>query len=948
MLTLLLAAALFIFFWLVGAAVIALTQTTRPSLMSWLLAPVVGFSLVTVLVLLLNQGGIPVGVFAPYVTLLLLMFAAIVLWYRKKWSPIRELLPFIGIAAFFLLYVGWPALLLGAEWLGYANDDMGGYCLAALRVLDHGFYAIPTIGELAGTDYSQYLWFIHVPRLIRPGSELVLAWVSGTSGLNPVESFMPTILCFGLLQLWALASLVLQNVSDRRLAILGMGLLTISPLFVVGIFSQLMAQAAGIALLLASLSILCKKDVEEKIFRRLLFWAPRALPIVALIIVYPEVVPFLVISCLIYWLFKLWLGQLRWDSVVVSTSVAVVMAIFILGQNLLAMILFLLHQVEGARSVAQLTIGIFPYLLMPSGFAHMFGILPFPAVATEPFLSFSVLLGFGLLVLTLVYGVRDAIKGRLYAFLCLVMMAVFFKFLLDRNGFATFKAAMFIQPVLMATLASAILAVFRRKWWIAVALFWVVSLSSYDTYVRRAISRSEQFAGLVSHSTSKREKPLISDLGDIVKDKLLAVNLKGQKLIFPGRFVFNNIVGDVETSDPDRSTRLLARIWPENRKWQQVFRSLHSEITTHVMKPRVLWNSSFYSPVFDMGPSSSFELVDQPGASASVLNRCYRQRSSKNDGGGLEFISSLVVQNWLVFVHSSRGLYYYRLGSDFKGNDKKISMFESEPDYFRENSTFAGVGRFLLFRVMNPTGPLRIRVEMTKSVLGTDRTLLPKHSHVLHQGNSSLEFVGRGSARVTSQPFEPLDVEGERYLALDFGEEAQPFAYKPKGLMRLYNSDLSPDSREIVAFVRDISVVADSEYLNVRRPSKLGRFPADLVENPGAEYSGIYEDGWMSEDAYCVLGESHQGDMLVFSGEVPALGKLNRGVTLSLIVEEGKILSRRLATGSFRVEYALMKEKSATQVRFRFDAHENLPEPDSRPISVRIKLISIKKQNPRN
>ncbi len=88
--------------------------------------------------------------------------------------------------------------------------------------------------------------------------------------------------------------------------------------------------------------------------------------------------------------------------------------------------------------------------------------------------------------------------------------------------------------------------------------------------------------------------------------------------------------------------------------------------------------------------------------------------------------------------------------------------------------------------------------------------------------------------------------------------------------MRLYGGQFNLDDRRLVGFTRDISVLTNEQYLAMPRPTRIGDFPGDLSRYPGLEYSGLYEDGWVSRDAYFKLGPSHPGQVLRFKGFIPA------------------------------------------------------------------------------
>ncbi|HMD61199.1 MAG TPA: hypothetical protein VKG78_07190, partial [Opitutaceae bacterium] len=191
MIPLLLVAALFVYLTVLGQAVISLFRPRFGVLWGWFAAPTLGLSLLLVVITRLNVWGIPVGTGGPWTTAALLAVSLGILAWRRPVLPLRELKPFLLIALATLVYMGWPALRFGFNWISYGNDDMANYCLAAERFLQHGYYDVPLQTDLEGRDYSQHYWFMHALQQIRPGSEMTIAWVASLTGRRSHEVFMP-------------------------------------------------------------------------------------------------------------------------------------------------------------------------------------------------------------------------------------------------------------------------------------------------------------------------------------------------------------------------------------------------------------------------------------------------------------------------------------------------------------------------------------------------------------------------------------------------------------------------------------------------------------------------------------------------------------------------------------------------------------------------------------
>jgi hypothetical protein len=223
-----------------------------------------------------------------------------ILAWKKPSFNLRLLAPFIGASLIVLAFAGWPLLKLGLGWLSYCNDDMANYCLAAKRSLYHGFFQVPTLEELTGGDYSQCYWFIYVRGFARYGSELLLASVSAVSGKNPLFVFMSTIVALGMTIPFGIAALVRASHSKYKAMVLASWLLSLSPLFLLGVFYQLIAQVAGVALLCAVAALLMQERFPWK--GKLLLQQVLILGTLggALCITYPEITPFLGLGFLLW------------------------------------------------------------------------------------------------------------------------------------------------------------------------------------------------------------------------------------------------------------------------------------------------------------------------------------------------------------------------------------------------------------------------------------------------------------------------------------------------------------------------------------------------------------------------------------------------------------------------------------------------------------------------
>jgi hypothetical protein len=293
------------------------------------------------------------------------------------------------------------------------------------------------------------------------------------------------------------------------------------------------------------------------------------------------------------------------------------------------------------------------------------------------------------------------------------------------------------------------------------------------------------------------------------------------------------------------------------------------------------------------------------------------------------------VRSFLVFVNSDTSQDYYSFPIH-------PSYFAFEKDIFRPGERFYGIGRYFLFDVLNPAEAIRIRVSISRTLVGDGRTRLPRCATVLADHDVALGLVGAGAANMFSSPIRPVSVNGHHYVAIDFGDELIAPPNRKRGLMRLYNEKIPIDTRMLVGYGRDISAISEEDYSRIERPQRVSKWPEDLFRGTGVEFSGFYEDGWVSDHAMMKLGASRTGGTLIIRGIAPGIGALAKGNILRVSIDGKPLATESLRPGRFEVSVPTTEYRSATNVNLDFDLQARLPGGDDRPVSARIDMIGIK------
>jgi hypothetical protein len=933
MLALGLSLLLFVFWTLVGQAVFAALKLRLGVLRSWLLAPGVGLSVVVVALMIFNQAGWPIGKFARPLTGLLGGAALGVFCWRRPLMPWRQFAPFLAAIVFALGWAGWPAGVLGFHWLSYVNDDFVNYCLAADRFRDCGFFDLPKMADLIGRDYSQYYWFMHVVALIRFGSEHLLAWTAADTGRRAIEIFMPVIMALGLVQLSATAGLVLQKGRWRRRACLAAVLLSFSPLFMLGSLYQLIAQVGGLGLMMTVLALLTVGLPSRTNRRRILPLAfVLALTASALCVYYPEVSPFPGLALLVFVGVEL-LQTRRFPAARLALVAYAALLIFVLLRyNVIAYIYTLAVQFASGTRVVDLSLSLFPYFLIPTGLANLFGLLPIAYLVAEPYGSFTILTAVLLLLAAIGVMTREILRPAAFACLLFVQLLLAFRLFAAGSDFGLYKIAMFMQPGLMAALACLLLKLPRPRLAIplAVVLLFIGCLTAGRIYTVSSLGLKSGGLTEMQLASKLLDQPLpatgpgehwLSSVDNVAAAKLAAILYRGTDIKFLSKDFFWTVVFLHE------DTPGLA--WyphPEN------FRLSHELLRE---RDRSLYGEHFlfHSQFSMLRPQAGVTAFLTLPPELSLFNKLHPRGSAP-----LQLFRKQTVaetQNLLVFVHSSRGHHY------FLGDRQVISFFQQEQDTLAKTGDFNGIGRFLLLRVEKPTDPLYLRFSGTKTVLGRDNTAWSKVAAVEGATTTPLRLVGNGAVNRIVGPLRPVWVDGAAYIALDFHQTPIAFPFKRYGLQALYNTYISIDYRRLIGFGRDISALSPDEYVALERPRRVASFPRDLTSATGLEFSGIFEDGWVSPEAEFTLGEAQPGDVVRLKGYIPQLPGQTADAAWSVSVNGGAPTRLDAGIGSFDWLFPVAQPAKMTRISLRFTSASALPAGDDRPVGAKLDLIEV-------
>jgi hypothetical protein len=934
----------FIFYGIIGYAVLSVLRTQRNLLQNCLIAPTVGLAITLLFLFWFSRAGLPVNHFSNNLGAALVIFSVGILCWKKPILPWQRYLPFGYLFLLALFLTGRPLLSFGFNWLSYGNDDMTNYCLGALRLQHYGYSTIPDFKEiLAGTDNSLLYWF-SVPNMVRSGSELLLAFISSLSHLSPAEIFMPTIVGLHLCLISAGGALLLQRKNWRTISLITCFLLACSPLVSLGTLYQLIAQVGGIAFFIVSAILLLQPFIIHQKYIALRQSILISILLSVLMIYYPEIAPFLFLSLIGYLIINVCNQWKPTRSFILTSIFCFIFLIAFLNIYWINIISFVIQQIIQAKRA--MFNELFPYFLIPSGISNLWGIQSIAHSIREPFQSVLILLGLGLLVSSAIIAIKQLRRNIPVIIIMLTFLSILLFLFFVKNGFGVFKTAMYIQPFLLGTLAIG-LFIYVPNQIIRVTfltLFSIMILFVQKKYVQCSYGKiGSSFVELTNASKSHfieelkqlnntlpPSQPVSIETQNVVSAKLIALYLKDRPLIYYSKFFFGAYIGNQLAR---KNNFFLHYFMPD---LSSAADQLDEIMKNNRVNRYFLINNSSHPIRID-----SFSTPTQPSMHGSTLLLSTPKRTIINSRKFSDSTNTNYValpwdkaSNYIIFINSVMGQDYYL------GDNKLISLNNLEQDYFYPHKSMTGIGQYLLFQVINPSSQIRLVLDFTQTFTTNKPNLFPP-AEVIGTKHQSFPLMGRGSARVISPPIQPQMIENIPYIMLNMGRFGTSYPVpRAKGMMRLFGNHINLDPRYIVADARAISIISNDEYAHLNPPAMIHKFPEDL-SNPDLEYSGSYEDGWISEAAFFNLTQPSNKAKIIIKGDIPIIHDKTFITELTIYVSGKKITSQLLKPGNFDIQIPIVGHSGRQKLELHFSKTQSLPKGDDRTVAAHIQSIGF-------
>ena len=910
-----------------------------------LLAPITGLAIAIFAATSLNLFGLPMLEFAIPLAVGLFIVGV---WYsavkmRIGWLDHAYLAAPLLIAAVCVAVIGSGFWLFGSSWLGFVNEDGATNALAASYFMRHAFFAAPdAISVLNGTDFSplasmQYVAFGH-----RFGDVMLLGLSASISGMQPDEIYMAHGLLLHVALIAAAASLAYHGARPVLNVICAIAALGSSSIGSYTFFNQLISQIGGVALIVLALLLWIRiLDVQEK--DRQLDWRTVTLFSVAIaaeLRSYPEALSILGLAIVIAvaakgWVFLSAHGRSMAKAGLAATLVVAVLSNISLPHSAIHFFsaLFAGATLTNAASVIVAGRGIFDYAFTPDAFPLILGFVRWRDEIGDPMATISVV-GAAIWIAVAIYA-AGATRKIFYPLFCIVASCAFaFAWLWFKDQeFATYKIMLLMQPFVCLAAVIMLATWLRERRLMLLALtgvFCALNLRVSNQYALASVGDVHPIPRLAGSQLLDKLEAINTTSGPIVLD--LQSYLFQQYATLRPSPKARTFAADLPNPILEKVARLPgyhALVFPE---WFLGFGKFVADLNSGYQR-------SVSENTFGCGPApvrdAKFQTVNT--SSATTSTQVYA-------GGILQpFNRSTLAEDALVVRQSPDSsavpLVVQRESSlggwDVSGAASRAlrSVFFGESDPMGQVSTMSAVGRYVLLELVGSgEGPQQFRLRFTRSFFGADGAQLPKL--VMHGSNSvAVAGHGAGSLDITTDPITPCIINQRRYVMIDFGAEPLAFRKSVPLVYRAFGLRYSPDARRVVGFLRDVSIAADSD-------EHAGFTPAWAPKTGGQVlgYVGLFEDGWLSDDARIVVRPSVGATRVRFVVEVdPVL--LNPAAPVRNVVmtdASGQVLGNtQLIAGSNMID-VVVPSSGRVDVRLKSDGTMPLPGGDGRRVAGRL------------
>lgn len=901
--------------------------------MRGLLAPAVGMAVVTLVTTTASLAGLPIKL---SMWIIILMLGGSLFFIRRAtWSGFKRMASFhLFVLALNLCTVSVGLIVFGMSWQGLINGDATTNSLAAQYFLTHPFFSDPSIQSIStGIDYSPLASMLYVSGGHRFGDVMLLGFSASLFNLNPDEVYMAHALAIRCILIVSAASLLYRHSTPVWGLIVAIVLLTLSPLSAYTYLNQLISQMGGFSMLLTVAMLFSILLDRPDTFARLIW--PLAIVIAALCQTYPETISLLALGLFLFGIYRARRNELPPIQVIIKwvgvLSLVVLVILNVSLPNIFSHMLSAMGSASRGQGSEMYSHDEFAYAFTPDLLPLLFGFETMREAIAEPWALALQVLALALAGVLTLFAVRRFDRYPLLMSFCLAMLIAFLFLSFQRNGFGTFKVMLLAQPLIFVLFAALLIElIVARNLLGVIAGFGLLLLVGRGAaaYVHKTMTPTGAIPQLAHGMILEKIQRIVSSApnGVIIESpnflfgKFAVLRTKGQPATFEQNFA---------AAFATTGLKQQARSGPFS-PWLPNQDAFAENLKRH-------YEDNYKSSVFQCGPPAihaQFESLSResvpkgtpslaPGGQLIPLNR--------NRYGDIDVVllDSADAKDFLVFRPSSLGDYY--------GLGDLVSVFNLERDILTHGS-IAAAGRYMLLEILSPSkDELRFTVNFSRTYLGAQNTQLPEIT--LYGAQSTrLGTAGAGALSLTSQPLRPCIIGGRSYVLVDFGIEPSHVKKSAPWAYRLFDKPYLPDTRLLTGFLRDISIVSTNPKDSQKKLAQLnGQWNFEAFESL-FEYSGMFEDGWMSNHIILRPKLGFQRRKIDIAMDIPIELAQQRAL-LSIEVDGEPVRQLSLSAGRVNVQVDLSASVGQT-ISLTVDKPLMLPGGDGRPVIGLVRSIA--------
>lgn len=916
---------LILIWWLIGTAFLATSEDTAKSRFWIFLAPSLGLSIHVIALFTLSRVGMPMSEAALPVLSVLIGLASLILSLRfSRWFS-RDSCVYLSLIFLCAVPVAIPLALFGFEWLAFLNGDFAYYSLSAKRFLEYGYSELPAIG-LAGSDRDRSLetWRLVNEIGHRAGIDILLASFIAITRLTAHQIFMPLLVALHAIAAVSSGALTFRATGRPAPAFITAALVSLSPMFSLQVTMQLMAQCAGLVFFIAFCAAYPKLQDAYKTHSVV----AATFLVCGVMIAYSEILPFIFLYVLTTELFFLARrGRLAGFYArtkilgVLLISVLLLLSSYAFDAARFVVIVFKGSSSSGAMSSMD-GLSLFPYVNLPGYPAVIFGWASLPGTSNFILILIGILFLFSILFLISTRVFMEDPAG----FVCMIFVIIGAFLFLRGNDFGVFKISMFSQPFIISAVVSGLSLIVANQA-IVVGIFFLYAVSIVPALSRNlervSLDDRQAIFPFASSKEIGRQLRELDSYAKQVRPKALVATTLSRELAMIQAYYFTGIPFCWMSQNCFGSDGVDA------------FADRFIKSTTKGGRGNAIQGPS---SLFFRSDSKGYELDDiwvlGLTGEFSPINR-----STAGIGYRVRLEPVRALSNYLVFQNHRFSTSYVSDG----WRDGSVGIWLVERDPWFPDTIMAAVGRYHIYQVINPVQNSQLLLSVTANGRPQDGFRLPTPVVV---GNKSLTLpvVGRGSARVLSDPIEVAQVGTNSYVGIDFGRDGSFFnrTFTPGWFSRL---TARADVRRSVVFLRDVSLVTRNSRDDRRAPKRVVDFPGALADS-GFLYSGIFEDGWIAEQAYVVLEvEQEKGTLILrLRGEIPSINGRIFATQVSISINDETVYANRRSSGWVDLSVPVlprMTSNGSLKISVSCDAVQVLPGGDDRPVCLKLNRIEM-------